>query len=249
MLRRAYLYWLVVPLLGLIFCLIPGPNAAGAAGGKLDLSQRWFLDLPEGFARIGDEEDEPEIIEFYNEQYEGDAFVFVLDRSSSMGQAAQNGRRKFDILKDETIRALSAMSERSVASVVFYDASIRPLVYGEPPIRMTPANKSMLIAQVAATPLGRGSCMLRGVLKALELIQRTREEHRTIILTSDGRTTCPNGERDPDRIFQAIMAHNPLRIPINTIYTGPQQGSDWEIGKPLLERIAQATGGKFKIAR
>jgi hypothetical protein len=70
-----------------------------------------------------------------------------------------------------------------------------------------------------------------------------------MILTSDGRTTCPNDSNDPNENFNRIMAKNMLRIPINTIYTGPMSGEDWTIGKPLLERLSRASNGKFKIAR
>jgi hypothetical protein len=77
---------------------------------------------------------------------------------------------------------------------------------------------------------------------------KTQNSHRTMIMVSDGRPTCPNDDNDPDLIFCRIMAKNVLRIPINTIYTGPRSGPDWEIGAPLLERIARATGGSFTLA-
>ena len=230
-------------------CLLPGHVvSAGAwtAGGD---EQTRFLDLPDGFGWSEDEEDEPEIIEFYDDQYEGDGFFFCLDRSSSMGQPASNGMRKFDVLKKETVEAISGLTNRSVVSVVFYDYRPTPLVYGDPPMRMDGAGKARIISQVMSTQISHGSCLLRGALKCLELAGKTQNEHRTMILIADGRTTCPNGERDPNRIFQQIMSRNTLRIPINTIYTGPQSGSDWTEGKPLLERLARATNGKFKIAR
>jgi hypothetical protein len=69
-----------------------------------------------------------------------------------------------------------------------------------------------------------------------------------MVIVADGRTHCPNEENNPERVFQRIIAKNVFRIPINTIYTGPQSGEDWTIGKPMLERIARATNGKFKIA-
>ena len=106
-----------------------------------------------------------------------------------------------------------------------------------------------MIARVTSTPISRGSCMCRGAEKTLALANKSQNEHRTMILVADGRTTCPNGENDPDRTFQRIISRNVFRMPINTIYTGPQSGSDWTIGKPLLERLSRATMGKFKVAR
>ena len=237
---------LAVLILGL--WLLPGHIfSAGAPGGAEGAGR--FLDLPDGFGWSEEEEDEPEIIEFYNDEYEGDGFFFCLDRSSSMGGQASNGMRKFDVLKQETVKALSGLTKRSVVSVVFYDYQGQPLVYGDPPVKMDGAGKARIIAQVQSTKISHGSCMLRGALKALGLAQKTQNEHRTMILIADGRTTCPNGERDPNRIFQQIMGRNIFHMPVNTIYTGPQNGDDWTIGKPLLERLARATNGKFKIAQ
>jgi hypothetical protein len=207
-----------------------------------------FLDLPDGFGFQEDEEDEPELIEFYNDEYEGDAFFFCLDRSSSMGEPAANGKPKFEVLKGETVRAMTGLSERSVVSIIFYDFNLQPLVYGDPPIKMNGAGKGKLIGQIISTQISHGSCMSNGAVKCLDLAMKTKNEHRMMILTSDGRTQCSTDEADPDRVFQKIISRNTLRLPINTIYTGATSGDDWTLGKPLLERLARATNGRFKIA-
>ena len=224
--------------------VVSGHLFSGTAPG---IGQR-FLDLPDGFGISEEEEDEPELIEFYSNEYEGDGWFFCLDRSSSMGRQTSSGQRKFDVLKRETVRALTGLTKRSVCSVVFYNKDMTPLVIGDPAVRMDAAGKAKMIGQVSGTPISNGSCMLRGMLKCLDIANRTQNEHRNCMLTADGRTTCPNGERNPDRVFQQIMSRNMLRIPIHTIYTGPQSGSDWTEGKPLLERLSRATNGKFKIA-
>jgi len=140
------------------------------------------------------------------------------------------------------------LTKRTVVSVVFYNRSLKPLVYGDPPERMDPPGKARMIARVLATRLGQGTCLLRGMMTTLELAKKIQAVERTIILTGDGRTTCPNGEQDPERVFTCIMAHNVLCIPINTVYTGTQTGEDWAVGKPLLEKLARATGGTFRVA-
>ncbi|HAK97009.1 MAG TPA: hypothetical protein DCM87_18965 [Planctomycetes bacterium] len=114
---------------------------------------------------------------------------------------------------------------------------------------MEPAAKAQLISRVSGTPISNGSCMFRGAEKLLGIAMKTQNEHRTMILVADGRTHCSNGENNPDNVFKRIMAKNVTRMPINTVYTGPQSGEDWTIGKPLLERLSRATNGKFKIAR
>jgi hypothetical protein len=123
-----------------------------------------FLDLPDGFGWSDDEEDEPELIDFYSEELEGDAFFFCLDRSSSMERPAANGQRKYDVMRREVIRAISGLTKRSVVTCVFYNRD-NPLVYGDPPIKMDAGGKAQMIGKVQGTPRDYGSCMIKGAEK------------------------------------------------------------------------------------
>ena len=236
----------VLMLLILGLCVVPG-HLFSAAPGSNPMSGEMFLDLPEGFGVEEEKEDKPPIIEFYNEMYEGDAFFFCLDRSSSMGQQTSTGQTKYEVLKRETLKALQSMASQSVVSVVFYNHA-GALVYGDPPVKMDGAGKSKMIANVAGTPISYGSCMIKGAIKCLDIAMKCSNEHRTMIIVADGRCHC-DGNEDQDMVFNQIMAKNSLRIPINTIYTGPKTGSDWDKGKPMLQKLAQATKGKFSIAQ
>lgn len=231
----------------MVLCLLPGHFSsimADSAPPELPPS----LDLPDGFGESEEmEEEEIPLIEIYEETYEGDAFFFCLDRSSSMGNTTSSGAIKFGVLKREVIQAIQAISREATASVVFYDHAVTQ-VYGDPPIKMDLSGKVALINKVQSTEISRGSCLVKGLLKTLELATRSDAEHPVIILVADGRTHCSNTENDPEKVFNMIMQKNPSRIPINTIYTGPQTGTDWTIGKALLERLSRATNGKFKIA-
>ena len=206
-----------------------------------------FLDLPEGFGVEEEKEDKPPLIEFYNEMYEGDAFFFCLDRSSSMGNPASNGQRKFDVLKKEVLKALQTMSSESIVSVVFYNFE-GAFVIGDPPVKMNGAGKGKMISQVSSTKISHGSCMVKGATKCLDLAMKCSNEHRLMILVGDGQTHC-NGVYDQNMAFNQIISKNSLRIPINTIYTGQLSGDDWDNGKPLLQKLSQATKGKFSIAQ
>lgn len=241
-LTKPFFFLFVVAL-----CLLPGHiasvmGAAGLPGGQQ------FLDLPSGFGVSEEKEEEPPIIEFYEETYEGDAFFFCLDRSSSMGNLTQSGEIKYEVLKREAVKALQGMTKESTACVVFYDVS-GPYVHGNPPVKMNETGKANMINKVQSTPISRGSCMVKGMDKTLELANKSNYEHRVIVLVADGRTHCSNAENDPEKVFNIIMQKNMSRIPINTIYTGVQSGDDWTIGKTMLERLSRSTNGKFKIAR
>ena len=132
---------LFILILGL--CVLPSHLCSAASSGN-PMSGEMYLDLPEGFGVEEEKEDKPPLIEFYNEMYEGDAFFFCLDRSSSMGNAASNGQRKFDVLKKEVLKALQTMASESMVSVVFYNFE-GALVIGDPPVKMDGAGKGKMI--------------------------------------------------------------------------------------------------------
>ncbi len=221
----------------------PRAAPAGAEGA------RQFLDLPDGFGTDIDDVRDDRIITLYDESIEGDGFIFCLDRSGSMAALNDAGEVKFAVLKREIVRAIHAMGADCVAGVHFYDGSMEQLTYGNPPLRMDDAGKVRLIGQVIGTQLSKGSCLCRGAEKALAIANATRKDHRTIVIVGDGRTQCGNGEQDPERVRARILTLNKLRLPINTVYTGPRHGEDWELGMPLLRDLALATGGQFRIAR
>jgi hypothetical protein len=177
----------------------------------------------------------------------GQTVIFCLDRSSSMGQPGPDGVPKFEALKRAVFSALERLSPRAAASVVFYSQTFPLLVYGDPPERLTPEYEEWLMAQVAATPIAPGSCMIAGAEKALELVAKSNAGRGMIILVSDGRPFCPTDTSDPSEVAERIEAANMEGVPIHTFYTGPRSGEDWTIGKPLLERIARESGGSFQV--
>ncbi len=249
--------WLLIAIAAAGLLTVPGHIFSAAAGGGSGVPGFGgrFLDLPDGFAMTEEEEDTPEIIEFYNEEYEGDAFFFCLDKSDSMGANTSSGQPKWQVRNRETLKAIQAMSNRSVCTVLFFDhksAMGRSDLIGDPPLKMDAAGKARAIAFVSsmrtANHPGSDSCIVPGMLQLLAIANKTNNEHRTCILVADGRAQCNGSEEQPDRVFQQIMAHNVLRIPINTIYTGQKSGADWERGASVLRRLAQATNGKFKVA-
>jgi len=243
---------LVLGLLGLALLLVPGHIFSAAGSNIAGLGGR-YLDLPDGFAISEEEEDTPELIEFYNDEYEGDAWFFCLDHSDSMQAASASGQPKYMVRNRETIEAINRMSARSVCSIVFFDyRKEQSPCLGDPPLRMDAAGKARAIAFVnsksTANHPGSDSCIASGMVRTLRIASKTNNEFRTCILVADGRAQCSGDVTDPNQVFQKIMAHNVLKIPINTIYTGQRSGDDWNLGASLLRRLAQATNGKFKVA-
>ncbi len=181
------------------------------------------------------------------EQSEGKAYFFCVDRSGSMGETGADGETKFVTVKREIVRAIQAMSEECVVSVVFFDHWRSPLTYGDPPIRMDPAGKATLTSLITRTYLSSGSCMMYGMERVFELASRTARREPTIILIGDGRTHCEGDELPVSDAFFALMRENVRRIPINTVYVGSTRGDDWDRGKALLELLSRATGGTHTL--
>ncbi len=175
------------------------------------------------------------------------SYFIVCSRSSSMGVAGPDGRVFFDVMKEEVIKFLGRLSARNRVTVVFYDKAADPLTYGDPPIAMTATACRELVSSVNATVLSSGACMTRGVESALDVAVRAGAVRASMILITNGREHCDGTEIAPDIVLERIMAANALRLPINTIFVGTQSGNDWTVGKPLLERIAVSTGGRFSI--
>lgn len=47
-----------------------------------------------------------------------------------------------------------------------------------------------------------------------------------VVLVADGRFTCPADTEDPQELFDRIVGANVYGYPIDTMYLGPQAGSD-----------------------
>ncbi|MCI0652754.1 MAG: VWA domain-containing protein [Planctomycetes bacterium] len=187
------------------------------------------LDLPAGGrGSTAEDEDAPEIIEFYASQYEGDAFFFLIDKSGSMlGE-------QFDILKEEMTSSISSLSHRAEFGIVAF--STLAVAFSDKPSRATINNKSQAIAWVQALEASGLTRMLDGALILLPVAEQSRKKHRVIIVLSDG---LPNGP-GPEETLSGILAANDESIPMNTILigAGPEAVA-------FMTDLAAATGGKF----
>ncbi len=197
------------------------------------------------FGRAESEQDAPELMSFFDETYGGYAFYFVLDRSSAMGE------RAFNLLKIEVIRALQGMTERSVFCCVFSGRD-GPIVYGDPPQKLDVAGKAQFtghISLVRASPttLHCESRMREALERAFAIATNSHIEHSVLIIAGGAIGLYPGDDEDPERILREIMAKNPHGIPIHIVYMGSRSGEDWSRGRPLLEKLARATNGTFKV--
>jgi len=221
-----------------ISALLFGPVASqtGAGGSVVR------LDLPNSDkANDEEEEDLPEVIQFFDNPYEGECFIFCCDRSSSMNYVYR-GRVKLQHLKEELIRAINQMSSEAEASMVFFDAGI--LVFNEQPVPMDPAGKQRAIAWVMGVAPGQGTCLAPAGVRALAIASRSTKRYRTVVILTDGMPWC-NGSLTTQQCLRDITAANVQRMPVHTIAIPDQSEEQWD--PDFLRQLAAMNGGTFKM--
>jgi Mg-chelatase subunit ChlD len=198
------------------------------------------LDLP--YDAIGDEdldEDSPEIIEFYGQNYEGDGIFFTVDKSGSMNDSGELG-----IAKREIIRNISEFSSRVQFGVVFFDANVVKYPSTGQPAEATPPAKQSAIGWVNGIPPGSGSCCQQGLIAALEFANKASVKRKTVIYVGDGGGTC-HGSNESDYLKQTlgvVKAQNYQHAQINTIGV-LMSGRDMQ--KNFLRQLAQSNSGRY----
>jgi Mg-chelatase subunit ChlD len=195
------------------------------------------LDLPSGGGR--DEEDQPlpDIIQFFGHDFEGDAFVWVLDISGSM---TVSGR--IDELRGEFTGAILNLSSQSDFGAVAFNQNIQPL-----DILCTaayPDRKSRAIAWISGLQPYGTSCLAVAVIQGLEIIRKSSNTNRRLIVVGDGLPACPS-LTDTALVLNEIAAANWDRIPIDAVFVG--EGS--ALGIEFFQQLANSFGGSMVIAQ
>ena len=197
------------------------------------------LDLP--FDALGlneDDEDAPEVIIFYGQNYEGDGIFYALDRSSSTrdGELARE--------KQEVARNINEFSERVQFGIVFYDRGIQKHPANSRPTEATPGGKAAAIGFVMSRQSGGGSCAGKGVLECLRFANASSAKRNVIIALGDGCTHCPgmDAQQHAKQSLAEIAATNFKRHQINSILVGNDTSCKYW-AKPL----ADANGGKYSV--
>ena len=200
------------------------------------------LDLPfDAFGISEDEEEAPEVVFFYGQQYEGDGFFFALDRSgSTRGQ-------QIEIEKREATRSVTQFSNRVQFALVFYDQGILSWPAGGQPAEASQSQKGQAVAFLTSITSGNGTCAGEGVTKALKYADRSSAKRNVVIYLGDGGTSCPSGRgvRGTQETLGQIAGANFKRHQINTICVGPPNDVDTQ----FCQTLARSNGGQYKHVR
>jgi hypothetical protein len=161
---------------------------------------------------------------FFGLAARGSKFVFVVDRSGSMGND-----RKLEEAKKELMRSVYALERASKFFIIFYETGFQPM----PANGLVPAtvpNKNTYLGWVEGIRPGGNTHPSQAMLKALAL------KPDAIWLLSDGEF---NENIDvPD----LIRTNNPgAKVQIHTI------AFHSDAGAPALQRIAEENRGTYKF--
>jgi len=219
-------------------CLCSGKSIAQSAGDAGGATKQ-NLDLP--FDALGDSEEEeeaPEVIVFYGEQYEGDGFFFSCDKSSSMAGA------KWQKCQREVIRVLNGLSEKAQFGICFYDANLVKFPTSGRPADANQAMKAAGSAMVMSTTTGSGSCTKVSLVTCLQFANQSTAKRKTIVHLSDGHNTC-NGQDEAQyskSILAEVAARNIQRAHINAMCIG--DAGAW-VDENFMKMLATQNQGKY----
>jgi hypothetical protein len=198
------------------------------------------LDLPfDAFANSEEEEEAPEVIFFYGQQYEGDGFYFCLDRSGSTA----NG--ELDIEKRETIRTIQQFSKKVYFAIVFYDQGLMKWPSTGRPAEASGGMKAQAVAWLSTIRSGSGTCVREGLMESLNFANRSPAKHNQIIYLGDGGTTC-QGHNAADygrQTLAQVTAANFKRHTLNAICAGTDLSATDE---NFCKTLASLNGGTYK---
>ena len=215
----------------LIGCLLFGQDLSAAP-----LKEN--LDLPfDARGESGEEEDAPEVVVFYGQQFEGDGIFYVVDKSYSMRDSGE-----LAIAQREVVRNVQEFSDRVQFGIVFFDSQVVQFPANGQPAEANPSMKSAACSFVMSVVGASGSCCQQGLAAGLKMANLATPRRKVLIYVGDGGGTCNSEESAYLRITLAqITAQNYQRIQINTV--GVLQPST--LGVDFMKRLAATNGGTY----
>ena len=226
---------LQIHLLALMgFLLLPA-----YASAQNQVATKENLDLPfDAFGISEDEEEAPEVVFFYGQQYEGDGFFFALDRSGSTRGS------QIEIEKREAIRTVTQFSNRVQFGFVFYDQGILNWPGGGQPAEASQSQKTAAIAWLTSIQSGSGSCAGDGMIKALKYADRSSAKRNVVVYLGDGGTGCPSSQTNSgSKALTNVTGANFKRHQINSICVGTDIS---QADKTFCQTLARMNGGTYK---
>lgn len=183
---------------------------------------------------------------------EGIDIMLVLDVSGSMRfqDDESDSRNRLEVAKDEAIRFVEKRDNDAIGLALFANDSLSRV-----PLTM---DKQLLKRVIQEIELGfinpDGTLLFTGVLTAANRLKNSKAKSKVMILLTDGEPT--DGDMSPQVVLDIVKQ---LGIKVYTIGIGSDTPKYQQtfmgfvmvpgVNRPLLERISDATGGKFFLAK
>lgn len=183
---------------------------------------------------------------------EGIDIMLVLDVSGSMRfqDDESDPRSRLEVAKDEAIRFVEKRDNDAIGLALFANDSLSRV-----PLTM---DKQLLKRVIQEIELGfinpDGTLLFTGVLTAANRLKHSKAKSKVMILLTDGEPT--DGDMSPQIVLDIVKQ---LGIKVYTIGIGSDTPKYQQtfmgfvmvpgVNRPLLERISNATGGKFFLAK
>lgn len=169
------------------------------------------------------------LISMWGVPFANDDYVWVLDRSCSMGWGGLiNG------LKAEVTAGISQLQPTQNFSVIAFSDNFA--VYSNALLPATQANRDAAINWVnQLTPTG-STCMSAPMIQALNIIGSSTSSEPALLVVADGAPNCPNGAVT----LADVAAANTMNVPIHTFFVGSDPGA-----ASFLETLATQNGGVY----
>lgn len=213
-------------LVALLFTMIGALHVAAGSSGRTP------LDLPSGGpGETSEDEAAPHTIVFYGQTYEGDAFIWCLDKSGSMV-----GER-LEILKQEVTSAIQSLSVGAELGLVAFSSNV--VTWQQSPVFATPETKLSALAWVNTLVADGPTCITAGATRAVDLARDSTRSHRSMMVVSDGIPYC-NGQIQTELALEEITAANAGLLPIHTLFIGVDNG-----GQSFMQDLAALNEGTF----
>ena len=250
---------------GLIaLALLVGLSVATVLGLSQDVGnsgKRIDLDLPVngGDPWKTEEEEAPTIIFFYGQQFEGDVFVFCVDRSGSMADQGELARAKREICRN-----IREFSEQTEFAVCFFDTDVLMWPPNGRPVGANPETREDACAWVASIGRGGQSCPQTALIRSLKLINRSQESRRCLLYVGDGGGTCfksgwdkkcpPAIASDPEKGYEwwylketlnEVDEYNLKGVEVNTI--GVMMGARFNRHHYFVRKLAERNDGICRL--
>jgi VWA domain-containing protein len=194
------------------------------------------LDLPVEAGGESDEDEEaPEVVVFYSQQYEGDGFFFSCDLSGSMRGD------KLHKLQREVMKNVTQFSDKVQFAICFFNSQVKKFPANGRPADASPAMKAAAMAFVTSATVGPQSCSRPSLIAALTFANQSSAKRKLIIHLSDGMNYC-NGQDLATynrETLDEVATKNTQHVKINTICIGSDN-----VDEVWMKTLAEQNGGK-----